>query len=200
MAYTDIRLWTTRNSSSANWAARTSCAWCFPTMILPSESPPPIRNRHCPGCQYLEQCQAVADVADSIGWMRGVTAKLLARYERKGIFSIKQLSFLYRPPKKSRNPRARPLRQNIELQALAIRTGKTYISELPNIKRTRTEVFLDLEGDPDRSYYYLFGLLICTDGRCEYESFWSSEVETEKSAWSRFLERLRQTGDAPKVV
>lgn len=48
---------------------------------------------------------------------------------------------------------------SLELQALMIRTGKIYLKENPEILRLPTELFLDIEGIPERQNFYLIGLL-----------------------------------------
>jgi predicted RecB family nuclease len=87
---------------------------------------------------------------------------VIRQYEKKGIFTVKQLSYLFRPRKrKKRAKNPPPTTHKIELQALAIRTGRIYLQELPTLTRQETELFLDIESVPDRDLYYLIGLLVC---------------------------------------
>ena len=63
--------------------------------------------------------------------------------------------------------------------------------------RGPVELFLDLEGVPDRDAYYLAGLLVCRGGEAEYESFWADDAAGEAAMWSALVERLEAFPDAP---
>src|SRR5205807_2481806 len=88
-----------------------------------------------------------------------------------GIFTVRQLSYLFRPRRKRKNVQDTPEQHRLELQALALRTDKTYQHELPVPDRQPVELFLDIEGVPDRHLYYLIGLLVCEDGHTSYVAF-----------------------------
>ena len=83
------------------------------------------------------------------------------------------------------------------MQALAIRTGKTYLHELPTLTRSRIECFLDIEGVPDRQAYYLFGLVVCRDGAAVYQAFWADTAAQEGQAWRQLLTTLAGYPEAP---
>jgi len=72
------------------------------------------------------------------------------------------------------------VRHSLELQALAIRTGKVHVEHLPELKRGPVELFLDIEGIPDRDFHYLAGLLVCKGGAAEYESFWATTPQARR--------------------
>ena len=83
------------------------------------------------------------------------------------------------------------------MRALALRTGKTYVRELPALTRCRIELFLDFEGIPDRRAYYLFGLLVRRDGAATYHAFWADSDGDEERAWRGLLAELDAHPDAP---
>jgi predicted RecB family nuclease len=86
----------------------------------------------------------------------------MRQYEKKGIFTIKQLSYLFKPRKRKKGSRKPPpVAHKVELQALAIREKKIYLQELPALSRQPVELFVDMEGVPDRGLYYLIGVLVC---------------------------------------
>ena len=92
------------------------------------------------------------------------TAKMVKKYERKGIFTVNQLSYLYRPRKqRKRSRKTLAPRHDVALQALVMRTGKIFILKAPELSRQPVEIFLDIEGIPDQHMYYLMGLLICEE-------------------------------------
>jgi predicted RecB family nuclease len=96
-----------------------------------------------------------------------MTPKLMRKYHDKGIFTVRQLSHIY-SPRRSKKKAKRQVRHSLELQALAIRTGKIHVAHLPELPRGPVELVVDLEGVPDRDAYYLAGLLVCKDDEVEY--------------------------------
>lgn len=102
----------------------------------PSTQPPPvILNKHCPYCQFRELCKSKAEQDDNLSLLSGITSKAIRRYEKKGIFTLKQLSYLFKPRRPSKRAKKTHSTHKSELQALAVRTGKIYIQHLPNKDR-----------------------------------------------------------------
>src|SRR5262245_11925926 len=54
--------------------------------------PPIILNKHCPLCPFQRACRAQAEQEDNLSLLNGVTARVMRHYEKKGIFTVKQLS------------------------------------------------------------------------------------------------------------
>ncbi len=162
-----------------------------------SPQPPPLLlNKHCPSCQFQDLCQARAVKEDNLSLLASVTPKDVQHYEKKGIFTVKQLSYVYkprRPSKRAKNPHAT---HKPELQALAIRTEKIYLQQIPTLSRQAVELFFDVEGIPDRQLYYLIGLLICLENTCTYHAFWADTAQDEGQIWSSFLGKVSQYPDA----
>lgn len=87
---------------------------------------------------------------------------------------------------------------NLELQALAIRTNKIYLKDIPLITRKPVEIFLDIEGIPDQQYEYLIGLIILKENNLhENFSFWADTCEDEGTIWHQFREILNRYPSAP---
>src|SRR5262249_49964336 len=61
---------------------------------LPDE-PPVIINDHCPICPFQTQCLSKAEREDNLTLLDRITPKLLRKYQKKGIFTINQLSYLF---------------------------------------------------------------------------------------------------------
>ncbi len=161
------------------------------------EPPPLLLNSHCPSCQFRDLCQARAVKEDNLSLLAAIKPKDVHYYEKKGIFTVKQLSYVYkprRPSKRAKNPQAT---HKPELQALAIRTGKIYLQQIPTFSRQNVELFFDIEGIPDRHLYYLIGLVICEDNTCSYHAFWADTAPDEGHMWSTFLETVSQYPNAP---
>lgn len=163
----------------------------------PSQPPPIILNRHCPYCQFQESCKLQAEEVDNLSLLSGMTAKILQRYEQKGIFTVKQLSYLFKPRRLHKQGRGRHKTHKPELQALAIRTGKVYLQEIPQFSRQNVELFIDIEGVPDRHQYYLFGLLECEEGRSTYHPFWADVASDEGLAWKNFIDKVNRHPNVP---
>jgi len=168
-------------------------AW---TSQLVGDAPPLVLNKHCPSCPFRDACLQQAEKEDNLTLLDRMTPKLMQKYGDKGIFTVRQLSHIYRP-RRSRKKAKRQVRHSLELQALAIRTGKVYVEHLPELPRSPVELFLDIEGVPDRDSHYLAGLLVCRGGEAEYESFWADDAIGEAAMWSALVERLAAFPDAP---
>jgi predicted RecB family nuclease len=163
---------------------------------LDGDSPPVLLNKHCPNCPFRDACLQQAEREDNLSLLERMTPKLMRKYHAKGIFTVKQLSHLFKP-RRSRKKAKRQVRHSLELQALAIRTGKIHVEHLPELPRSPVELFLDFEGVPDRDSYYLAGLLVCRSGEAEYESFWADDATGEVTMWSALVERLAEFPDSP---
>ena len=163
----------------------------------PVGDPPPVAlNKHCPSCPFRDTCHQQAEKEDNLSLLDRMTPKLMRKYHDKGIFTIRQLSHIYKP-RRSRKKAKRQVRHSLELQALAIRTGKVHVEHLPELPRAPVELFLDFEGVPDRDCHYLAGLLVCRDGEADYESFWADDDAGEAAMWASLIERLAVFPDSP---
>jgi predicted RecB family nuclease len=162
----------------------------------PAAAPPVVLNKHCPSCPFRDACLQKAEAEDNLSLLDRMTPKLLRKYHDKGIFTVRQLSHVYRP-RRSRKKSRRQVRHSLELQALAIRTGKVHVEHLPELPRGPVELVVDLEGVPDRNAHYLAGLLVCQGRQVEYESFWADNDRGEATMWSALVERLAAFPDAP---
>jgi predicted RecB family nuclease len=72
------------------------------------------------------------------------------------------------------------------------RENKIHAVGIPDPKLVGTPVFLDVEGLPDRDFYYLIGIRVqATEGNVQY-SFWADDAKEEKLMWNDFLTVLSQ--------
>jgi hypothetical protein len=90
-----------------------------------------------------------------------MTQKEQKAQHAKGIFTVNQLSYTFRPRKSSPKSFAKPQHA---LKALAIRKNQIHILGTPVLNIPRTQVYLDVEGDLDRDFYYLIGLRAESNG------------------------------------
>jgi predicted RecB family nuclease len=170
-------------------------AW---TTDVPSNPPPIVLNKHCPLCPFQRSCQAQAEQEENLSLLNGITARTMRQYAKKGIFTVTQLSYLFRPRKRKTRSRNRPrVTHKVELQALAIRTNKIYLQNLPELSRQPIELFLDIEGVPDRQLHYLIGLLVCQADTTTHSAFWADTDHDERQMWQQFLDKVTQYPNAP---
>lgn len=163
----------------------------------PVEPPPVILNKHCPYCQFRTDCKEKAEKDDDLSLLDHMTPKLIQKYHTKGIFTVKQLSFLFKLRRHRKTTKKIQIPFKPELQALAIMTGKIYIQEPPELPRNKIELFLDIEGIPDQKLYYLIGLLICENNNNIRYTFWANSIQDEEKIWSEFLEKADRYPEAP---
>jgi predicted RecB family nuclease len=172
------------------------------------EPPPLVLNRHCAVCDFQPRCRGLAIERDNLSLLSAMSGKERAKFHSNGIFSITQLSYGYRPrrrkrngpdaerPKKTRN-RASPIfRNDHKLKALAVKKNQIHIVETPSVKFDGTPTFLDVEGMPDRDFYYLVGLRFERDGENVERSFWADGLEGEREIWENCLRELKAIGNA----
>ena len=130
------------------------------TALLKDQSPPDlVLNRHCLECQFHDRCRSKSLQIDDLSLLSGMTEKERGRHRSKGIFTVTQLSYTFRPRRTPKRVKAQSKPHNFALQALAIRENTIYIHGNPNLPECQSQVFLDIEGLPDRDFYYLIGAL-----------------------------------------
>jgi predicted RecB family nuclease len=178
---------------------------CQPSITLlqelitqPCVLPPVCLNKHCPYCEFQNVCKESAIQEDSLSLLGGITKKQILKFEKKGIFTVKQLSFLYRPRKRGRRSRLERVAHKYELQALALRTGNNYIQDKPiEIPKHEVEIFIDFECIPDESFFYLFGVVVYQADKQDNFQFWANTKNDEESAWKDFISVIEQYGNCP---
>jgi predicted RecB family nuclease len=154
-----------------------------------SNSPPPmILNRHCNECEFQVQCRAIATEHDDLSLLANFSEKEWKRQHDKGIFTVTQLSYTFRPRKRLT---ILSLQHQHALKALAIRTNKIHVfGSVVSEKAPVVPVFIDVEGNPDRGLYYLIGLRVRRNGSDVQYSFWADGPSDEETTWSDFLNVL----------
>ena len=140
-----------------------------------------------------------------------MTDKERAKFNAKGIFTITQLSYGYRPRRRKRkrpdtesskksSKRDTPIvRNDHKLKALAIKKNQIHVVGAPSLKFDGTPTFLDVEGMPDRDFYYLIGLRFEFGGEHVERSFWADGLDGERVIWENCLRELKAIGNAQIV-
>ena len=158
-------------------------------------APPIILNAHCPACEFRQRCRAEAINRDDLSLMRGMSEKEILAQRKRGINTVTQFACTFRP-KSIGLRRSKPLKRHLHaLQALAVRDEKVYVVRTPEIPAKTTRVYLDVEGLPDRDFYYLVGVVVAKDSECSAHSFWAENETEEQAIWVKLLDLLRVLGD-----
>jgi predicted RecB family nuclease len=157
--------------------------------LLSAASPPElILNRHCPECGFQGRCRKNAVEKDDLSLLSRLTDKDRARFRSKGIFTVSQLAYTFRPRRRSKRLASRPERYHHALKALAIREHKTHIVGTAKLGMEGTPIFLDVEGLPDRDFYYLIGVRVEEPGRTIHHVLWADSEADEKRIWDEFID------------
>ena len=150
-------------------------------------------NAHCSSCEFQTICRKKAIAKDHLSLLRGIGAEKIKKLNRKGIFTINQLSYTFRPKRKSDKIDNRTKVRSFELQALAIREKKIFVYDLPDqFPEVATEIFLDVEGLPEFNFHYLIGITIKTGQSLSHESFWCNSKAEEQANMAKMISRISE--------
>jgi RNase H-like protein len=84
-------------------------------------------------------------------------------------------------------------------KALAVKKNQIHVVGAPSIRFDGTPIFLDVEGMPDRDFYYLVGLRFERDGEHVERSFWTDGLDGERVIWENCLRELKAIVNAQIV-
>ncbi len=155
-----------------------------------------VLNRHCPECEFQARCRQIARDKDDLSLLATLSNKERKKYHDKGIFTVTQLSYAFRPRKRFALSVAK---HYPALKALAIRENKIHILGTPTLNRSETPVYFDVEGDADRGFYYLIGMRAETAGSTAQYSFWADDTVAEENIWADFLRKLKEI-ENPRLI
>jgi len=160
-------------------------------ILLSSNSPPDlVLNRHCAECEFQARCRQKAIEKHDLSLLSRMTEKERKKFNSKGIFTVTQLSYTFRPRRRPKRLAAKREKYHHSLKALAIRERKIHIVGSPELNIEGTPVFLDVEGLPDRDFYYLIGVRIKTAEGIIHHSLWADRADEEQKIWTDFLRVL----------
>jgi predicted RecB family nuclease len=156
-------------------------------------APEPDLNQNCLPCRFYKTCRKYAVEKDHLSLLGGINKKQIAKYESKGIFTVHQLSYTFRPRKDRKNKQHLRRRAfSPELKALSIREQKIHVHQIPDLPVTPTEIYFDIEGIPDESFYYLIGLIVINDDKEKEQYFWADNKEDQAAIFTEFFQTISQ--------
>jgi predicted RecB family nuclease len=161
---------------------------------LTNTSPPPlILNRHCANCVYSARCRQVAKEADDLSLLGRMSDKERQRYHRKGIFTVTQLSYTFR------HRRRVGTKHDYALKALAVRKNQIHTVGKIEWNFKGTPVYMDVEGDPDRDFYYCIGIRFQSPEGLVERAYWADTPAEEAKIWTECLLMLATIENAAVV-
>ena len=168
--------------------------------LLADDSPPNLLlNRHCSQCEFQARCRTIAIKNDDLSLLSGISEKERKKLHGKGIFTVTQLSYTFRPRRRATRSRNKQEKFHHSLRALAIRENKIHAVDLLEPKFDGVPVYLDVEGLPDQDFYYLIGVRVGSgDGAVQY-CYWADDRDGEKGIWNAFIDVLSALSD-PQLI
>src|ERR1019366_2940692 len=161
-------------------------------LISSVSSPDLVLNRHCAECEFQARCRQKAIDKDDLSLLGSMTEKERTGFNSKGIFTVTQLSFTFRPRRRPRGLKDKRERHHYSLRALALRQNKLHILGSPEIKTQGTPVYLDVESLPEQGLYYLIGIRTRVGDSVVQHSFWADDPSDESRIWRDLLSRLAE--------
>ena len=73
--------------------------------------------------------------------------------------------------------------------------NKVHVHGVPSLTLSPTQVYLDIEGLPDRGFYYLIGALVVRGESQEYHCFWADDESHQAAIFAELAELLTATTD-----
>ncbi len=143
--------------------------------------------KHCQICEFKNLCLSKLRERDDLSLLGGMGKKQISKLNNKGIFTVNQLSYTYRPKRRKKKV-VIPDRIVHSLKALALREKKTFVLDNPIFPDSEWDVYLDMEGLTGENFWYLIGLLGInqkTGERIE-RSFWADTQEDTKNILKQF--------------
>src|SRR5450631_821570 len=78
------------------------------TALLADTTPPDlVLNRHCGQCEFQARCRKQATDKDELSLLSGMSEKERKKLHSKGIFTVTQLSYAFRPRRRRRGSRGK---------------------------------------------------------------------------------------------
>jgi len=156
-------------------------------------APAPILNKHCAECQFARRCGRIAKGTDDLSLLSKMTKKERQRFHERGIFTVTQLSYIFRHRRRAGK------KHDHALNALAIRKNQVHIIGKVNWTVSSTPVYIDVEGDPDRRFYCCVGIEFKAAGARIQRSFWADDPSDEERMWTGCLAALSTVENATLV-
>jgi predicted RecB family nuclease len=153
-------------------------------------------KNHCKICEFQEICEKELVEKDSLGLLHRMGEKDIKRYNNKGIFTVKQLSYTFRPRRRGKRVKTKQHLYYHSLRALAIREQKVYLYDKIDMPDVKIKIYIDMEGNSEGSFVYLIGILVVEKGQCKKYSLWADNFDDEKEIFGECIKILNGLDNA----
>ena len=147
-------------------------------------------NKHCDICEFKKYCKEEALKVHDLTLLKGMPKAEIKKLKSRGIFTVTQLSYTFRPRKRKENETSLYQKRHYSLQARAIRDQKIYVFNRPKFLDHPVQIYMDIEGLPNEDYNYLIGLVILEKHQTLEENLKDIPAEMLTS-WRKFIPSLK---------
>jgi uncharacterized protein len=159
--------------------------------------PPVFICSQCGTCAWQGVCLPVAEEQHHLSLVFGLPRELAETLRAKGVHTYQALAAL--PPARlaawGRCGEVRARRYIGQARSLTL-DGVVWRRD-PKLRHVGTEIFFDIEGDPENGVLYLFGVLVRENGIETYRPFLAERPGSEKQAFLECVEFLERWPEAP---
>lgn len=138
----------------------------------------PTRLAHCNSCEVNEFCKKHLIKEGNLKLLGRISDKVVSKYNSKGIFTVDQLSYTFKPRRKKRQTETKG-RFLFELKALSLKEKKTHILNRRTLPSTKNEFYIDFEGNLKHEVY-LIGVVHKKNEKIFKRIFWSDNIHPSK--------------------
>ncbi len=163
--------------------------------VIGENTPSLCLNRHCHICQFKNSCKEEAQARDHLSLLCGISEKEIARNNRKGIFTVTQLSYTFRSRRRPKRAKPATPPHSYPLQALALRENQVYIHGSPVMPSASSHLYFDIEGLPEKGFDYLIGLIVDANGAQRHHYFWAENEGQQQEIYAQFVQTLEHYND-----
>ena len=175
--------------------------------LLSSKADVPLNlKNHCSLCEYKLRCHQIAVENDNLSLIGTLGEKERRRLREKGINTVTQLSYGYRPRRKRRatattriETAAISSKNDNKLRALAIKKQQIHVLGAPKVTPRQTPVYFDVEGFSGGHFYYLIGMRFKVGDDWSECSLWANTRQDESRIWSECIRQL-VTLENPQII
>lgn len=168
-------------------------------LAIDSRGPELVLRKHCADCQFRSRCRKLAAEADDLSLIAGMSEKERKDRHNQGLFTVNQLSYAFRLRRNRKVEDAFIRKRHYALTALAIRERKIHVLGNPAFDLPQNRLYLDVEGIPECSSYYLIGICFTKAGTLAYQCFWADNSKDEQAAADAFLAAVEKL-DYPRII
>ncbi|MDZ7817640.1 MAG: TM0106 family RecB-like putative nuclease [Aliarcobacter sp.] len=153
------------------------------------------KSKHCNMCEYKSKCLLILKRRDDLRLLGSISESEVQKWNDKGYFSIHQLSYYYKPRKRSLITSTRS-RYKYELKALSLRENKIYFTGDILFSNNDQSIYIDFETLPEEDFVYLISAVVVRNDRIIKKcSFWANTIHQEEKIFKKLFDLVNQFDD-----